>query len=414
MAATLGMLGTLLLLPSAGSAQTVEDLTGAREDLQDARERLEAAQAAVDRTERELAAIDDRLNARLADLHEIEQALAVATAEELRLRAETQRIEAELSVADTELAGVVTRWEASRDSLETKVITAYKRGSDPRAGAFITLFTGVDDLHAFVVNRRALMTMIDEDVRMTTELADLSGAVAAQRREVAVLREEARTRQRHQARATRAVEQLVDRQRLVVAAVAEERAAKATVLATFEADRDAARQLVATIASRISELTIELNDAVAAQYAAGVFDEGTPNWVFSLPQRGQDWAAAVTRAAVENRLDPRLFASLVWAESAFYPAAVSHAGAIGLAQLMPGTAAGMGVDPWDPVQNLQGGARYLRAQLDTFGAIDLALAAYNAGPGAVQRYSGIPPYTETQFYVLRVLGYYEKLIAADG
>jgi soluble lytic murein transglycosylase-like protein len=109
-------------------------------------------------------------------------------------------------------------------------------------------------------------------------------------------------------------------------------------------------------------------------------------------------------------LDPRLFAALVWTESAFNPAAVSHAGAIGLAQLMPGTAAGLGVDPWDPVQNLDGGARYLRAQLDAFGSVDLALAAYNAGPNAVSRYGGIPPYVETQFYVLRVLGHYGRLV----
>jgi soluble lytic murein transglycosylase-like protein len=87
----------------------------------------------------------------------------------------------------------------------------------------------------------------------------------------------------------------------------------------------------------------------------------------------------------------------------------SHAGAIGLAQLMPGTAAGLGVDPTDPLQNLQGGARYLREQLDRFGTPELALAAYNAGPNRVAQAGGIPRITETQTYVRRVLDTWEQL-----
>ena len=134
-----------------------------------------------------------------------------------------------------------------------------------------------------------------------------------------------------------------------------------------------------------------------------------PDWAASLPAGGQDWAPAITAAAERHGVDPRLLASLVWTESDFQPDAVSSAGAIGLTQLMPSTAAGLGVDPHDPVANLDGGARYLREQLDRFGRTDLALAAYNAGPGRVAQAGGIPQITETQAYVRRVLDHYGTL-----
>lgn len=99
-----------------------------------------------------------------------------------------------------------------------------------------------------------------------------------------------------------------------------------------------------------------------------------------------------------------LFLRLVQQESGWNPGAVSNKGATGLAQLMPGTAAKLGVDPTNPEQNLEGGARYLRQMYDKFGTWRLALAAYNAGPGAVEKYDGIPPYTETKNYVVAILG----------
>lgn len=113
----------------------------------------------------------------------------------------------------------------------------------------------------------------------------------------------------------------------------------------------------------------------------------------------------VARAAARRHAVPEdLFLRLVQQESGWHSGAVSPKGAIGLAQLMPGTAQLLGVDPFDPQQNLEGGARYLRTQFDRFGTWDLALAAYNAGPEAVAQYGGIPPYAETQGYVKAIWG----------
>ena len=133
---------------------------------------------------------------------------------------------------------------------------------------------------------------------------------------------------------------------------------------------------------------------------------GTPNGTTGS-LAGVPYGDEITAAARRNGVDPALLAGLVRQESNFNAAAVSPAGARGLTQLMPATAAGLGVaNPSDPVQALEGGARYLRRQLDAFGGdVTKALAAYNAGPGAVQRYGGVPPYTETQNYVRNVLNY---------
>lgn len=112
----------------------------------------------------------------------------------------------------------------------------------------------------------------------------------------------------------------------------------------------------------------------------------------------------IREAELRHRLPPRLLQALVWAESRFNPLAVSPAGAAGLAQLMPATARELGViNRHDPQQNIDGGARYLRQMLDRFGSVHLALAAYNAGPGAVTKAGGIPKNRETPAYVRSVL-----------
>jgi soluble lytic murein transglycosylase-like protein len=116
------------------------------------------------------------------------------------------------------------------------------------------------------------------------------------------------------------------------------------------------------------------------------------------------YLAVARQAARRYRVPEDLFLRLVQQESGWRADARSHKGAIGLAQLMPGTARVLGVNPHDPHQNLEGGARYLAEQYRSFGSWRLALAAYNAGPGAVAKYGGIPPFRETQNYVKVILG----------
>ncbi len=116
---------------------------------------------------------------------------------------------------------------------------------------------------------------------------------------------------------------------------------------------------------------------------------------------------AIAQAAARYNLDPAVLHGLIQQESGFNPNSRSSAGALGLTQLMPGTASSLGVsNPLDPVQSIEGGAHYLSQMMSQFGGNTAdALAAYNAGPGAVHQYGGVPPYAETQDYVNKVLGY---------
>jgi len=124
---------------------------------------------------------------------------------------------------------------------------------------------------------------------------------------------------------------------------------------------------------------------------------------------GGEYEATIDQAASRNGLDPAVLHGLIQQESGFDPSATSSAGASGLTQLMPGTASSLGVaDPLNPAESIEGGARYLGQLMSQFGGnTEDALAAYNAGPGAVEQYGGIPPYAETQSYVSKVLGYAE-------
>ena len=155
-----------------------------------------------------------------------------------------------------------------------------------------------------------------------------------------------------------------------------------------------------------------IDDRLAKQYSGSVkltpkfkngetVDEVTPAYRGSY--RGE-YLEVAKAAARKHGVPEDLFLRLVQQESGWNPAAVSHKGATGLAQLMPGTAEILGVDIANPEANLDGGARYLRMMYDKFGSWRLALAAYNAGPGAVEEHDGIPPFAETENYVKAILG----------
>ena len=144
----------------------------------------------------------------------------------------------------------------------------------------------------------------------------------------------------------------------------------------------------------------------SAKLPYGVGTGLTPS-VSNLPAANGELSSYISSAAQKYNVDPRLISAVVEAESGGDQSAVSSVGAIGVMQLMPSTAASLGVNPYDEAQNVEGGTKYLRQLLDRFGGdVRKAVAAYNAGPAAVEAYGGVPPYAETQNYVDKVLDLY--------
>ena len=151
-----------------------------------------------------------------------------------------------------------------------------------------------------------------------------------------------------------------------------------------------------------SDDAVEVQPAVVARV---VPPAGATTQIFALIRqtaaRHQD-NRAIARAGLSTRDWHVLFQAMIEAESSYNPTAISPKGAYGLGQLMPATARELGVDPRDISQNLDGAARYLLAQLEEFSSVDLALAAYNAGPHRVVQYAGVPPFAETRGYIARI------------
>lgn len=131
----------------------------------------------------------------------------------------------------------------------------------------------------------------------------------------------------------------------------------------------------------------------------------------TLSSKASDYDSIVNEASQKYGVDAKFIKAIIQQESGFNPNATSWCGAMGLMQLMPETAKGLGVkNGYDPSDNVMGGVKYIKEQLDRFnGDKKLALAAYNAGPGAVQKHGGIPPYKETQNYVKNIMGMYQQM-----
>ncbi len=173
------------------------------------------------------------------------------------------------------------------------------------------------------------------------------------------------------------------------------------------ADDKARKALFERQAAILDKRTAQRNTRPVQLGPTEVYIPGAPTTETILKYKGayrSRYETAARRAARRHNVPEDLFLRLVTQESAWNPSARSNKGAIGLAQLMPGTAAKLRVNPHDPLENLDGGARYLAEQYRKFRSWRLALAAYNAGPAAVERHGGVPPYRETQGYVLAIMG----------
>ena len=394
----------------ATTDDATDDLEEAREDLADAEAQLAEALRRIEAVQAEVAAADARLSALQGELAIVEGDLEEAEARADELTAEVAAAQVALREATNVQRTAEAVWDEAVGALEARVAATWMYGGSDAGEVLFSGLLEAEDLHDIAVVRQASRRLLDHDRRLLEDAID-AAVVATEAKATAEVQQQQVELRAGDAYAARDVAvQLVARQESLVAEAERVRSDRRAALRSIEEDAAARAALVDQLNQRIDELRLASLDQWLQQIADIPFDGPPPAWAARLPGNGPAVAPAINAAAAGAGIDARLLAALVWTESTFNQAAVSPAGAIGLAQLMPGTAAGLGVDPYDPVQNLQGGARYLRIQLERFGRIDLALAAYNAGPGrVVEAGYEVPEIVETQLYVLRVLDRWESL-----
>jgi soluble lytic murein transglycosylase-like protein len=396
-------------VPAAAATAPTDALGRSRAQLDEAERSLEQLQREVRAVAEEVTALDTSLQATTAELAELQAELTRARSDHAAAMAHVDTSREAVIAQDAALEGALASWATGRDRLADQAIHAYKHGGGVSGNVLVRGMVGSRDWHEVAVTLETVSRLaaaerhsIDSDARETRELAALRAAADRARVEALAAERAAAAEADRVAGLTAATEATATR-------IAADRERRSAVLAGLQTDVQARAVLVAELEATVARLELSAQRVfVPIQVDLDPFGP-PPAWADGLPGQGPRWAAAIEATAARYGLDGRLFAALVWSESGFSPGVVSHAGALGLAQLMPGTARGLGVDPRDPLQNLDGGARYLRTQLDAFGRVDLALAAYNAGPGRVRSAGGIPAIVETQLYVTRVLERYERL-----
>jgi soluble lytic murein transglycosylase-like protein len=424
-------------LPAAGAladpARAERELEAARQQLDGARRGADDLATTVQRANDEVAALDERVRAASTELAQVREELASAERDAASATAAERDAATALAEVDAELAVLSSDVDDHRERLERRAVEAYKQGSVLPHDLLVRGVAGASDWHEVTVTLETVGRLVDADRRLIHGTTELTRDAATLRGAAGQARQHAVATARAAAEEHRRVQELAARHERALATETDERARRAAVLAALEADAEARALLVAQLEDRVAALELAATPVVVP---VPVLPDGSevgdlepdpavelpvtrpvdldaqgppPPWAGRLPPAGRPWAAAIDATAARHGLDGRLLAALVWTESAFRPEVVSHAGALGLAQLMPGTARGLGVDPHDPLANLDGGARYLRAQYDHFGRVDLALAAYNAGPGRVTAAGGVPNIVETQLYVVRVLDRYQAI-----
>jgi soluble lytic murein transglycosylase-like protein len=402
----------LALVAGVAAPARAADLTETRGELSDARGDLEDVERIVQRTRDEVARADERLRDAATELETVRARLADAERAMADADARERASAAALRRADERLESKLSTWRERRDLLRARAVAAYKHGGAVPREMLVRGVAQAGDWHEIAVTLETVDRVVSSDRALVDDTASIAREAADARAAVTSARGEALSARRVAAVERREVEQLQVRQEAVVAQVDAEVARRAEALHRVESDAAARAALVRDLERRVQTLELAALAPVAVPVTVDLDASGpAPAWSGRLPAAGRTWSAAIDAAASAHGIDGRLLAAVVWTESNFQPGAVSHAGALGLAQLMPGTARHLGVDPRDPLENLAGGAAYLRGQLETFGRADLALAAYNAGPGRVTAAGNqVPDIVETQLYVVRVLERYERLL----